>query len=254
IGDANDFSDDLAFNALDGLTLRSASGTADYEIRNVETGVAFGLTEAAVADAGGIRASFNYRTTYAPATNPNYRTMMRLREGSTGSTPKFGIDSTLGSPYWTIRAQDGTRIYGNAVDVNKKDATHPTGIREQWLNVTMDYDGQFATLSVLYEAGGAIDTGLTDVDILAYANPADPNNTMSNAQMAALNRFDVRVGGTSKNYLDNLSVDVIPSFGYSLRLALRAPAASMSGARRSLQRVLTIARLGIQVARDGTWP
>ncbi|MHC4233323.1 MAG: hypothetical protein ACYSTW_12095, partial [Planctomycetota bacterium] len=220
VGDANDFGDG-AFFALDGLTLRSASSN-DYEIRNVETGVPFGLTEAAITDAGGIRASFNYNATYAPAASSIYRTMMLLREGAVRNSPHFGIewDASQSSPAWTLRAPDGTRFYGNAVDVSKSLIADPiggsaTGIRETWLNIIMDYDGQFATLSVDYEAGGAIDTGLTGVD-LSTANPADPNNTMSAAEMAALNRFQVRTGGTSKSYLDNLSVDVIPSFGYSV--------------------------------------
>ncbi|MHC5143506.1 MAG: hypothetical protein ACYSOY_07955, partial [Planctomycetota bacterium] len=165
VGDANDFGDG-AFFALDGLTLRSASSN-DYEIRNVETGVPFGLTEAAITDAGGIRASFNYNATYAPGTSANYRTMMLLREGAVRNSPHFGIewDASQSSPAWTLRAPDGTRFYGNAVDVSKSLIADPiggsaTGIRETWLNIIMDYDGQFATLSVDYEAGGAIDTGL----------------------------------------------------------------------------------------------
>ncbi len=200
--DPNDFGD-TAFFAHDGNTLRSASGN-DYEIRHTVAGVDFGLDDPNIVAAGGIRTSFTYRCNWAPV-DANYRVMMNLR-GPVIDSPKFGINwDAVSSPAWTLRKADGTRIFGNAVDLSKASVS-PTGIREAWIKVTMDYDGQFATVTARYLTGGSgsIDTGLKDIDV----------GLMSSADMAALNRMQVRTGGTSRSYIDDLSVDVIPTFGF----------------------------------------
>ena len=195
-----------SFYALDGMALRTASGN-DYEIRHTTAGVDFGMTSSEIAAAGGIVAGFNHRMGWTGG-GLTWRAMMLLREGTGANiTPQFGYewDSATSTTRWTLRHTDGTRIYGNALTGDKA-GQNALGIRESWLSISMVYDGDNATLLAEHifpseTIGSAvIDTGLTDVFV----------GSMWNSDLAALNRMQIRTGGTSKIFLDNLSVDVIP--------------------------------------------
>ena len=190
---------------LDGMALRVGAGN-DYEIRHTSAGVDFGLTLSEVTGAGGINAGFNHRIAWSGG-GANWRAMMNLREGTVASSPQFGYeyDSSTGETRWTLRKIDGTRIYGNIL-TEAKASLDALGLRESWISVSMDYDGQFATLYAehVYPSetigSAVIDTGLTNIDL---------DFGLSLADLADLNRFQIRTGGTSKMYIDNLSIDTI---------------------------------------------
>jgi hypothetical protein len=204
-GDDSTTLGDPSFYPINGMALRTNSSN-DYEIRHTTAGVDFGLTLAEVTGAGGITAGFNHRMAWTGG-GSGWRAMMNLREGTVASSPQFGYewDSVTGTTRWTLRKIDGTRIYGNALTGNKA-SLDALGIRESWLSVSMDYDGQFATLNAQHifpseTIGSAvIDTGLVGIDL---------DLGLSLADMADLNRMQIRTGGTSKIWLDNLSIDTM---------------------------------------------
>ncbi len=204
-GDDSGTMGDASFYALDGMALRTASGN-DYEIRHTSAGVDFGMTAAEIATAGGITAGFNHRMAWTGG-GSGWRSMMALREGAVANSPSFGYewDSATGTTRWTLRTIDNVKIFGNTL-TGSKASLDAFGIRESWLSVSMVYDGDNATLLAEHvfpseTIGSAIiDTGLANVFV----------GSMFNSELAALNRMQIRTGGTSKIWLDNLSVDVVP--------------------------------------------